>query len=214
MPASQISSGPAFLLIGGRNSSTPRYFGTGQVGPDLGLEGRYAPIMNDLTGTVPLDMIYSSQIGTTTVTMTRWDENVLVDILSFPHRNTSIPGATAPGDVGALMIAEALAYPLWIWFSRAAGAPGANPVMVGLGMPTGRHYYTSILAAPVARRTGSQANSIGLSWIHLPVLVSQGTSSYNAAAASSALAVAGGNGRGGLICWDQNMAAVNAGLLS
>jgi hypothetical protein len=180
-----------FVLIG----TNPIYYvGTGRMGPTVALRPHYRPVINDLTGEEPLDDVFASRGAVTTVDFTRFDETVLRRIESFPNRGTSQPGVTLPGDIGAMMIAEGLAYPLYLWYSRGGAGPGANAPMIANGMPVGRRYIASRVDGDIVRKTGSQPGEVHIAWLHRPVLVR--------------------GGAGGTTIYDFNLSALNVGMLS
>ena len=135
--------------------TTPAYLGTGERAPRVSRRRAFTPVDNDLSGREPFDWIFSGNSMLVTIRMTRWDENILRIIEHAPNPatglvpNGAVAGTEFLGDIGRLMVTEAVAINLWLRF--AYGAQGVLPKAAFAGNPlagpmrNGWHFYAAFL---------------------------------------------------------------------
>src|SRR4051812_7347205 len=118
--AQPYSRGPVDIFVGTGLSHTPTFLGHATKGPRIRIRRFYRDMFNDLGGDlVPFDRARGSQMAVVSVVLTRWNEAVL-QAAQDTAGGASVPGTEDPGDVGALMLTEGLAQPLWLRFPKFA----------------------------------------------------------------------------------------------
>lgn len=156
------TKGAVHVWVGVGGSHAAVYLGTGERAPRVSRRRRFAEVPNDLGGQEPFDWSYQGSSALVTVKLTRWNESTLLaleDVVG-PTNGTDLAGSDAPGDIGALMVTEGLAVPLWIAYSYAPGGLAPQPAMAGLR--TGWHMYAAWLEGPDDHEGGTDPASVML----------------------------------------------------
>jgi hypothetical protein len=151
------------------NAAGALYYGTTRSGVDTSEDLAYYQVMNDLTGPKQsLDDGYAGREDDFALTMSSWSQVVDNTLEQFLRPGTAFPpvagavggapagagrGVDSLSDLGTLMISEGKT--VGIWLVKAAATKAVN---VASGMPTGRYYYTCILAGPNKLVEGNKEN--------------------------------------------------------
>lgn len=161
-------TGPVEIWAAAQTPSAS-FLGYGEQAPDIDLHPEYDEVFCDVSGSkIPFDKLDEGEWGTGAVLLTYWDQAVLTKLQSRPRVSTaateiSVAGTRQKGEIGTLLLTEGYAYSVWYKFPYAT----LKPAMVG--MPAGYRFPGSFLFGPDRRKSGTKANKIGLTLIHLPV---------------------------------------------
>src|SRR5262245_17371992 len=105
-------------------------------------------------------MMYQGCEALTSGTFTRWNEVIHAAMATRPNSAFGVRGLNVAGDIGSFMIAEGMAYPLWVQFPYAAKA-----LFTANGMPPGYKFPFSWLEGPDDHEElGTNPYKIGLLW--------------------------------------------------
>ena len=171
--AKLYTTGPAHLFVGptiyslgqlGLTASL-QYLGTAEYAPNIQIRSGWEPVHNDIGGKIiPFDQSYQGEEGFTFVDLNRYNEIVLARIQARPRPHFGNPqpprGHTYPGDIGSLMIQEAMAYSVVVYFPYAA-----KPAMAGMP-PAYRFPFSWLLGPDDLKEMGTKPRKIGLVFYH------------------------------------------------
>jgi hypothetical protein len=148
--AQLFCTGPAHVHVGlpggfGSSTATIIYLGTCEDSPRVTLRPMTAPVLNSITGGVPMDLSFQGEEGFIGLDLTRWNQPVLDGIRSRATASSRpgvlLPGTWVPGDIGTLMITENAEIAVFLTFPYAA-----KTAMLAGGMPLG---YRFPFCAPI-----------------------------------------------------------------
>lgn len=155
--ARQYVTGAAHIFVGVGAGYSPVYLGTAERYPKIVLRPNYKPTFADQGGEVPFDMSFQGEEGFVFADISRWNEATYAALAARPRPN-GIRGSNAPGDVGTLLQAEGMTYPLWVYFPYFS-----KPAFAG--MPAGYRFLSSYVAGPdELEPLGTTPRKIRLTW--------------------------------------------------
>lgn len=157
--AQPFVTGPVWIYVGIGNavSKTPVFLGTAEDGPKKQHLVGWEPVMNDVTGSKkPLDQGYQGESAIVRADLTRYNEDVLAALVARPNP-FGTRGLNAFGDLGALMLTEGLAYPLWLRYPYASKAAYST-------MPPGDRFVASWLVSPEDYVQGTKPKKVSVIW--------------------------------------------------
>jgi hypothetical protein len=158
--ATPYCTGPALIYVRPPALSGPAFFGTTERTPRIQIRPAWSPVYNDLGGSkVPFDMMYEGEESLESGTFTRWNELIHATLANRPSTLGS-RGRNVAGDIGTYMIAEGMAYTLWMVFPYASKA-----LFAANNMPPGYRFPFSWLEGPDdLDENGTNPRKIGLLW--------------------------------------------------
>lgn len=184
--AKQYVTGPAHLFVGvdptivratttavagaagAVRSVAPAYLGTAERYPKISLRPAYEPTYTDQGAKVPHDMAFMGEEGFVAADISRWNEPVYNALASRPRHRAGLRGFTGSQDHGSLLIAEGLAYELWVLF------PYASKAAFSADMPAGYHFHAAYLIGPdELEPLGTTPRKIRLMWHALRTYTAQ-----------------------------------------
>ena len=146
------TTGPVDLwtgVAGSQLAPSPVFIGHGDAAPRAEEIEHFLPVMCDLGGgQEQFDAMWLRSHLIVDVDLIRVNMAPLLKMRARPNSFTGTPGITAPGDVGSLMLTEALAYPLWIRW------PYSNQAYYA-GLPNGIHAFAAYLIGPDVHTMGT-----------------------------------------------------------
>jgi hypothetical protein len=152
---------PIWCGVGG-TSGQPLLLGWAEKTPRVQIRPEFLPVFCDLGGQrVPLDYMYSGEEGLITADIIRFNEatyRIIADRgATGLGGNLGLRGVNDPGEIGALMVQEKIAYPLWLPFGYSGKA-----TMVG--EPGGYHFYRCFLEGPDELEMGTVPRKLRMVW--------------------------------------------------
>lgn len=160
--ANPYCTGPAHIFCGVGGGRRALYLGTAESAPVIEERPEYEPLMNDLGGSrKPFDFSHQGVDAIVSATLTRWNDNVMNILRNVPRHGTGVlaPGTSAFGDIGAFMVFEGAAYPLWVTFPYSAKVAFSSR-----GMVSGYRFFNAFLESPVAQNVGTRPRKFHLIW--------------------------------------------------
>jgi len=154
---STSNSGSSGTLIAnyfaGVSASTILYLGTCEQPPRILVDPKWKALYADIGGDeVPFEKSFMGEAGMVTGILNRWNEAVYAKCAAKPRTNAT-RGTWTANDVGTLMLAEAVAYPLWLHFPYASKQFGTI-----YNMPSGYRFLATYLAGPDGIDPGTKAS--------------------------------------------------------
>lgn len=140
---------PVYVGIGAgstQSDNAPYFLGWFERGlNDFHIDPKYRPIFADIFGSdLPYDHMFMGEDAWCAGDLSVWNEAVYARTAARPtHLSAAVRGTYQPSDIGSLMIAEGLAFPLWLPFPFAT--PKATPQP---NQPAGYHFPTAWMFGP------------------------------------------------------------------
>ena len=164
-----VSASFTSILQGG---STPYFFGHTEGTPDFKKRPYFEPVMSDLSGTkVPFDILLEGEDAIISGVFTRYNESVYAAMDSIGNLNPAFRGIEGTYERGSLMLAEGLAYPLYMQFPFSAKAAMA-------GLPPGYRLFAAYLIDNGMPSNGTRPKKLALSWHCMPVFYLTGSNQW------------------------------------
>jgi hypothetical protein len=140
-----FTTGPCELwcgVAGSQESPQPVFVGHGEKAPIAREIPNFKPVICDLGGDVEqFDAMFLRKHLIVEVDLIRENMAPLLAMRSRPNPWTGTLGINVVGDVGSLMLTEALAWPIWLrWPYSLQGAM--------FGLPNGIHAYNAYMIGP------------------------------------------------------------------
>jgi hypothetical protein len=126
------NTGPAELFAGVDSGSSLTFLGWSQSGFELRFMGSFRDVIADFSGPeVPADVQYMGELCYITGTLSKYNEAVLQAVMARAVGVGTLPGQIIANELGSLMVAQELAYPIVInapyaglAFQSATAIPG------------------------------------------------------------------------------------------
>ncbi len=203
--ASTFVNGPAHIFLGvpsvgaGIISSVlssatraPNYLGTTEGSPSVSLDPvPLRPLYNDMAGDRPLDKSYQGRTAVISCDFTRWNEDVLASAQAA-NPFGGVRGFDSALDIGALMLNEGYAFPLYMAHPFAAKA-----AYKAAGLPSGFTFWACLVEQDSIPQGGTKPKKVRLVFQALPVLVPSPTAPASGVQVSGGALVGGTGGAGG-----------------
>lgn len=192
--ATPFASGPVDVWAGVGAGGAPLFLGHGERGPRIRIRRNYRDVFSDPGGdAVPFDRANQGEMAVVSISLTRWNERtyrvMAAATTTGAGGNLGNRGQQDPGELGSLMIAEGLAYELWLRFPFTA-----KTVYAAAGQPAGYHFWRAMLdQEDDLDDLGPKARRLGLVWTCLR---------------SFDVGVSNAFGAGRLRCYDTDMTAL------
>lgn len=148
--ANPFVTGPVPVYVGvgagaSASDNAPYFLGWFERGlNDFHIDPKYMPINADILGPMlPYDHLFMGEDGWCSGDLSVWNEAVYARCVTRPtHLSAGARGTYTPTDLGSLMVAEGLTYPVWLPFPYSAKTV-AMP-----GQPAGYHFPNSWMFGP------------------------------------------------------------------
>ncbi len=157
-------SGPCPIYCGVGTGGNPLFLGHAEKFPRISIRPHWSPMFVDLAGQgVAYDYVYDGEEAFVVADVTRWNESVYA--LMADRAKTGAAAALSPtdrgtngfGEIGTLMMTEAVAYGLWIVFPYTAKAFYTT-------QPAGYQFFSAMLEGPDELDLGSTARKTRMVW--------------------------------------------------
>lgn len=160
--AQAYTRGSAHIWVGTGSGGTAQYLGTGERAPRVSIRKRFKDVPNDLAGETPYDYSYQGREGFVNVRLTRWNDPVLqaMENVIGVAGGVDAGGVDGIGNMGALMVTQGQAVPLWVMYSYAPA--GVAPQAAFATMRNGWHFFAAFLEGPDEHEGGTDPATEGL----------------------------------------------------
>lgn len=140
------------------------YLGTCETVPKIIIDPKWKPLFADIGGDqTPFEFAWMGEDGLVTGVLNRWNESVYKKCATRP-RPTGTRGTYTASDIGTLMFAEAVAYPLWCHFPYYSKVYGTL-----YNMPAGYRFLASFLRGPDEIEPGTKASRRAIVFAAAPI---------------------------------------------
>jgi hypothetical protein len=144
------------------------FLGTCEVTPQQEIQRETDVVFNDLSGKVPLDILFLGEHAFITMDLTRWNEPVYAILAAQPTNLAliNVRGFYGVQDMGAMYMHEGWGIELLLVFSRAV--PGS--IYAANGMPPCYRFPMSVFTGPDRHhQMGSRAKKLHLTFHAIPL---------------------------------------------
>jgi hypothetical protein len=155
-------------------ANTVLFLGWGEAAPVININSQHLPVMSDVAGGVPFDLMFQGEDADISVDLTVYNEIVFRKLVARP-RYSGTAGTGATGDIGTLHRTEGTNFCLYLQFPYASTKTAFQSAADGDELPEGYRFPSCCIDGPVQIIGGTKVNKRRVRFRAIPVIASTGS---------------------------------------